>query len=140
MVVHAVRNTGEAMDQDRWWRVRGGDSARASGDAESRCISAAGVMAADQTSIKTNLLTVVGFPVTHKPNVVEFSQRIDHERRWKRFSHAVAARRGAFTVLFEQIANDVPRSYTPYILIASTLVITLAQNTVEDATGKRFLK
>jgi hypothetical protein len=61
---------------------------------------------------------------------------------WKRFFRTLIqlAAGGTFTVLFEQIANDVPSSYTPYILIASTLVITLAQNTVEDATGKRFLK
>lgn len=47
---------------------------------------------------------------------------------------------GTFTILFEQIAKDVPSSFTPYILILSTLVVTLAQNAIEEATGKSVLK
>ena len=61
---------------------------------------------------------------------------------WKRFFRTLLqlAAGGTFTVLFEQIAKDVPGGYTPYILIVSTLVVTLAQNAIEDATGKSILK
>lgn len=48
---------------------------------------------------------------------------------------------GAFTVLFEQIAKDVPSGYTPYVLIFSTLAVTAAQNALEEAgVLKPFLK
>lgn len=40
---------------------------------------------------------------------------------------------GTFTALFEQIAHDVPDGYTPYIVIVATLVVTFAQNALEDA-------
>lgn len=39
---------------------------------------------------------------------------------------------GAFTVLFEQVARDVPPGYTPYVLIGSTLMVTAAQNFLEE--------
>jgi hypothetical protein len=47
------------------------------------------------------------------------------------FIQLVAA--GSFTALFQQIAKDVPASYTPYVLIVSTLVVTAAQNAAEQA-------
>lgn len=40
---------------------------------------------------------------------------------------------GTFTVLFEQIAQDVPAYMTPYILIISMLVVTFSQNAAEQA-------
>lgn len=40
---------------------------------------------------------------------------------------------GAFTALFDQVATDVPAAYTPYVVIASTLLVTTAQNYLEDA-------
>jgi hypothetical protein len=40
---------------------------------------------------------------------------------------------GGFTALFEQIARDVPPGYTPYILILATLLVTAAQNGLEQA-------
>jgi hypothetical protein len=40
---------------------------------------------------------------------------------------------GAFTALFEQVARDVPPSYTPYVLIISTLIVAAAQNALEEA-------
>jgi hypothetical protein len=39
---------------------------------------------------------------------------------------------GGFTLLFEQIARDVPPSYTPYVLIFATLAVTAAQNWAEQ--------
>jgi hypothetical protein len=47
---------------------------------------------------------------------------------------------GGFTALFEQVAKDVPASYTPYVLLVSMLLVTIAQNVLEQATGKEFLK
>lgn len=48
---------------------------------------------------------------------------------------------GAFAALFEQVAHDVPPSYTPYVLIISTLIVAAAQNALEEAgLIKTFLK
>jgi hypothetical protein len=62
---------------------------------------------------------------------------------WKRFFRTLIqlAAGGTFTVLYSSRSPTTYLSgYTPYILIVSTLVVTLAQNTVEDATGKSILK
>ena len=40
---------------------------------------------------------------------------------------------GAFAALFEQIARDVPSSYTPYVALIATLIVTVAQNAAEQA-------
>lgn len=45
---------------------------------------------------------------------------------------------GAFTALFDQIATDVPQQYAPYVVIFTTLLVTIAQNEIEQATGKRL--
>jgi hypothetical protein len=47
---------------------------------------------------------------------------------------------GLLTALFEQVASDVSSSYAPYVLIASTLLVTICQNIVEEMTGTRFLR
>ena len=47
---------------------------------------------------------------------------------------------GAFTAIFEQVARDVPSNYTPYVLGISMLIVTAAQNSVEQATGRSVLK
>lgn len=47
---------------------------------------------------------------------------------------------GAFAELFMQISHDVPAQYAPYVVLISTLIVTIAQNLVEQATGKAILK
>ncbi len=47
---------------------------------------------------------------------------------------------GAFTALFEQLANDAPASYAPYVLIFSTLVISAAQNFYEKTTDTMLFR
>jgi hypothetical protein len=47
---------------------------------------------------------------------------------------------GALTALVEQIARDVPSNWTPYILMIWMVIVTAAQNGIEQATGKSFLK
>ena len=47
---------------------------------------------------------------------------------------------GAFAELFMQISRDVPSSYTPYVILGSTLLVTIAQNFIEQTTGKAILK
>lgn len=47
---------------------------------------------------------------------------------------------GILTGLFEQVAHDAPATYTPYIIIAATLLVTICQNVVEGATGTKFLR
>jgi hypothetical protein len=47
---------------------------------------------------------------------------------------------GAFTDLFLQLASDVPDGYAPYILIGSTLLVSIAQNGVEQATGTKLFR
>jgi hypothetical protein len=47
---------------------------------------------------------------------------------------------GTLTVLVEQVARDVPAQYTPYILMIWMVIVTAAQNGVEQATGRTFLK
>ena len=39
---------------------------------------------------------------------------------------------GGLTALVTQISKDVPDSYAPYILLVSALIVTLAQNWLED--------
>lgn len=39
---------------------------------------------------------------------------------------------GGLTALVDQVALDVPDSYRPYVFIASTVIVTLAQNVAED--------
>lgn len=39
---------------------------------------------------------------------------------------------GGLTALFNQVSGDVDAIYSAYILMASTLVVTLAQNYCED--------
>ena len=39
---------------------------------------------------------------------------------------------GGFTALVTQISKDVPDSYAPYILLVSALIVTLAQNLLEN--------
>lgn len=39
---------------------------------------------------------------------------------------------GALTALVDQLATDVPASLAPYLVIGFTLLVTLAQNTLED--------
>lgn len=40
---------------------------------------------------------------------------------------------GALLALTDQLAKDVPASYSPYILIFYTVVVAAAQNALEDA-------
>ena len=47
---------------------------------------------------------------------------------------------GAFTVIFDQIVRDVPSSYQPYLVAIFTLLVTTAQNAVEQKTGHAILK
>jgi hypothetical protein len=47
---------------------------------------------------------------------------------------------GAFAELFLQVAKDVPPEYTPYVIIISTLLVTICQNIIEQTTGKALLK
>lgn len=39
---------------------------------------------------------------------------------------------GGLTALVDQLAQDLPDAYRPYIFIASTVIVTLAQNYAED--------
>lgn len=47
---------------------------------------------------------------------------------------------GGLTALINQVAKDIPTAYVPYLLIGSTLLVTLVQNVLEDQTGKSILK
>jgi hypothetical protein len=47
---------------------------------------------------------------------------------------------GAFTALFDQIAGDVATPYAPYVMIFSTLLVTIAQNVTEKATGTMLFR
>jgi hypothetical protein len=47
---------------------------------------------------------------------------------------------GAFTALFDQIVTDVPVHVAPYLALIFTLLVTVAQNSIEGATGKALLK
>lgn len=47
---------------------------------------------------------------------------------------------GGLTALFLQIADDVNDSYKPYIVLASTGLVALAQIAVEELTGKALLR
>jgi len=47
---------------------------------------------------------------------------------------------GGLTALFLQIANDVPDSWAPYIVLVSTGVVVGAQILVEELTGKALLR
>lgn len=47
---------------------------------------------------------------------------------------------GAFAALFMQIAHDVPENYAPYVALISALIVNIAQNVTEQATGKAILK
>ncbi len=47
---------------------------------------------------------------------------------------------GAFAELFLQISHDVPDSYRPYVVLISTLLVTICQNIIEQTTGKAILK
>lgn len=38
---------------------------------------------------------------------------------------------GGLTALVEQVARDVPGTWTPYVFIAGTLVVTFCQNLAE---------
>jgi hypothetical protein len=42
---------------------------------------------------------------------------------------------GLLTEFFLQLSKDVSVSYAPYLLIASTLLVTVCQRIVEDTTG-----
>lgn len=41
--------------------------------------------------------------------------------------------------LSEQIATDVPAAYAPYVVLISTLIVSVSQNLLEDATGTDLL-
>jgi hypothetical protein len=47
---------------------------------------------------------------------------------------------GALTALIEQVARDIPTEYMPYVLLINTLLVTIAQNFVEQQTGHAILK
>lgn len=47
---------------------------------------------------------------------------------------------GALYGLTEQLAKDVPNAYAPYIILGYTLLVTVAQMLIEDATGKGILR
>jgi hypothetical protein len=58
----------------------------------------------------------------------------DAQRRVIRtFLQMVAA--GGLTALVDQLATDVPATYAPYILIGFTLLVSFAQNWLEDNTN-----
>lgn len=40
---------------------------------------------------------------------------------------------GALAALTDQLAKDIPTAYAPYLVIGYTLLVTLAQNALEDA-------
>lgn len=40
---------------------------------------------------------------------------------------------GALLALTDQLANDLPAAYQPYLLIAYTVIVSAAQNALEDA-------
>lgn len=42
---------------------------------------------------------------------------------------------GGLTILVNQLAEDVPTSYTPYILIGFTILVGFCQNWLEDNKG-----
>lgn len=46
---------------------------------------------------------------------------------------------GAFTALFDQIVRDVPFAYVPYVSLIFTFLVTIAQNSIESSTGRKFL-
>lgn len=39
---------------------------------------------------------------------------------------------GALYALTDQLAADVPSQYAPYVILAYTLLVTIAQNVLED--------
>lgn len=47
---------------------------------------------------------------------------------------------GGLYALTQQVADDVPTRYAPYVLLGYTLLVTLAQNLVESWTGKGLLR
>lgn len=47
---------------------------------------------------------------------------------------------GGLYALTQQIADDVPDRYAPYVLLAYTLIVTVSQNLVEQWTGKGLLR
>jgi hypothetical protein len=47
---------------------------------------------------------------------------------------------GALTALMEQVARDIPSQYMPYIILLNTLLVTIAQNFVEQKSGHAILK
>lgn len=47
---------------------------------------------------------------------------------------------GGLTALFLQLAEDVPESYAPYLVLLSTGLVAIAQILVEELTGTGFLR
>lgn len=42
---------------------------------------------------------------------------------------------GGLTALVDQLSHDLPTRYVPYVLIGMTLLVSFAQNWLEDNTG-----
>lgn len=47
---------------------------------------------------------------------------------------------GALTALIEQVKLDIPAQYVPYLVLLNTLLVTIAQNFVEQKSGYAILK
>ena len=47
---------------------------------------------------------------------------------------------GGLYAITQQIADDVPDRYAPYVLLGYTLLVAIAQNIIEQASGKGILR
>ena len=47
---------------------------------------------------------------------------------------------GGLTALFLQIAEDVPESYAPYLVLLSTGLVAIAQILIEELSGTGLLR
>ena len=47
---------------------------------------------------------------------------------------------GGLTLLFDQLAKDVPTRWTPYVVLGATLLVTICQNLVEQWRGAGILR
>lgn len=47
---------------------------------------------------------------------------------------------GLLTAFINQVITDVPAAYAPYVVLVSTLAVTICQNLVEEWKGQGILR